>query len=276
LEDTLSSGQLPIFYINLASRADRRAFMEGQFAAMGVSAERIEAKTPADVPPDVAEAALKLDVELRITPAEIACTLSHLAAWQQAIDRGAAACLVLEDDGVLSRRLPHFLAELGPALPKGIDLLKVETSEHPVRLGRKTIPVADFTVRRLTSTHYGNCGYVISTALAAKLIADMPLIPLPLDDYLFARRGEQLYTRGVYQLLPALARQLVYQPKGATAETARSDLDATRAQRPIGSRRNMPPLLRARTHLAASWRELSAFGRDAFNDRSPVPFADDA
>src|SRR5690606_32587268 len=36
---------LPIFYINLAARRDRREFMESQLRAMGMAAVRIEAVT---------------------------------------------------------------------------------------------------------------------------------------------------------------------------------------------------------------------------------------
>jgi glycosyl transferase, family 25 len=41
---------LPLFYINLARRVDRRRFMEKQFAESGIAAERVEAFTPEEVP----------------------------------------------------------------------------------------------------------------------------------------------------------------------------------------------------------------------------------
>jgi GR25 family glycosyltransferase involved in LPS biosynthesis len=272
----MTRGHLPVFYINVAARADRRAHMERQFATLGLSAERIEAKLPADIPDAVAEAAQSMEDGKRLSFPEIACTLSHFAAWQEAIDRGAAACLVLEDDAVLSTRLTKFLQALGSALPKGIDLLKIETREEPVRLGRKAIGMADVTLRRLASDHYGSCGYVISTGLAADIIATMPVASLPIDDYLFARNGSQLYTAAVYQLHPALARQLALRDTAGAAEAARSDIDVTRARRHGGNRRSLPRLRRLQWNLASAWREARAFGPDALNAKAPVPFADDA
>lgn len=41
--------QIPACYINLASRVDRRQFMEEQFARLGIVAERVDAVTPLEV-----------------------------------------------------------------------------------------------------------------------------------------------------------------------------------------------------------------------------------
>lgn len=270
----MSRSQLPILYINLASRPDRRAFMEGQFAALGIHADRVEAKTPADVPAAVDEAARLLEGGPRLRPGEIACTLSHFAAWQQAIESGAHACLVLEDDAELSHHLPEFLEKLGPTLPRGIDLLKIETNEGPVRLGRTTIGLADFTVRRLTSSHFGSCGYVISTSSAADLKATMPFETLPIDRFLFARTRVQLET-AAYQLLPALARQLAVRPAEDTSEAARSDLATTRTERSEAKGRKLPRRSRVRANLAAAWRDLLSYGLDTLIPRTSVLFADD-
>ena len=271
----LPGGHVPVFYINVAARTDRREFMEAQFANLGVVGERVEAAVPADVPPDVAASARRPDGTWRMGLGEIACTMSHFAAWQRAIDRGAMACAVFEDDGVISERFPDFLEALGPSLPQDIDLLKFETSRKPVRLGRRALPLLGFTMQRLTSTHYGDCGYVISTRLAAKLLATLPLAPLPLDDYLFARSGDLLYTGRVYQLVPALAVQLVYQHASQTAGVARSDLEDVRQDKWRGETAAVTGWSRTRRNLALAWRELAAFGRDALRQRAPIPFADD-
>jgi hypothetical protein len=46
----MSDGQLPVFYINVAARTDRRDFMESQFAELGIPVERIEAVLPDQIP----------------------------------------------------------------------------------------------------------------------------------------------------------------------------------------------------------------------------------
>jgi glycosyltransferase involved in cell wall biosynthesis len=75
---------LPIYWINLDRRTDRRAFMESQFERFGVTHHhRIRAKEPKDG-----------------TTAEIACMKSHFEAIRRAYSDGHDAALILEDDVV--------------------------------------------------------------------------------------------------------------------------------------------------------------------------------
>ncbi len=46
---TFPVDQIPVYYINVASRVDRRQFMEEQFARLGIAAERVDAVTPLEV-----------------------------------------------------------------------------------------------------------------------------------------------------------------------------------------------------------------------------------
>lgn len=272
------SDRIPVYYINLVSRTDRRDFMESQFARLGIPAERIEAVLRDQIPAEAITMARRPDGTLPIGLEEMACTLSHFAAWQRAIDAGADACAVFEDDGVIARELPRFLLELGPTLPSGVDLLKLETFQQPVRLGRKALVLGDFEARRLTSTHFGACGYVIARNLAQELISTMPLVPLPIDDYIFALHGHLLRTRGIYQSMPAFAvqLQLVHHSSTDTADLARSDLDAARIDKHRHRPYVRPPRLqRMRQNLTRAWRELKAFGLDALSPRTVVPFAED-
>jgi glycosyl transferase family 25 len=272
----MTSKQVPVYYINIAARTDRRQFMESQFAQLGVEAERVDATIASQVPAELAYRARDPDGTLRIGIAEIACTLSHFAAWRRAIEMGADACMVFEDDGILSPVLPSFLQALGPSLPDNIDLLKVETTRNPVRLGRQAKTLGGLTLRPLTSTHYGACGYVISARFARQLISSMPLVPLPFDDYAFARHGALLRTRRVYQSDPALVVQLVNEANPQSNEVAGSDLERIRddKRRQLPHKRQ-PRLLRLSRNLAAAWRELRAFGFDALRSRAPINFAED-
>jgi GR25 family glycosyltransferase involved in LPS biosynthesis len=73
------------------------------------------------------------DVDLAITPPflafraltlpEIACTISHLLAYEAIVEGGFEAALVLEDDAVIAPGFAAFLADDLTALPAGWDFL---------------------------------------------------------------------------------------------------------------------------------------------------------
>jgi len=270
----MTGNVIPIYYINLAARSDRRDFMESQFARLAIPAERVEAVLPAQIPADIVATSRRPDGTFRIGISDIACTLSHFAAWHRAIDSRAAACAVFEDDGVISRDLPQLIGHLGPSLPDGVDLLKLETFRDPVRLGRDTVTIGGMVAQRLIGTHYGCCGYIISTKLAEHVIATMPLASRAIDGHLFVRHGDLLATRRVYQLRPALAVQLMHQHLAGTSDLAQSDLAPMRKWS-SGGRPWMTRWQRLRDNISLAWREYRAFGNEVFNARQPVLFADD-
>lgn len=265
---------IPVYYINLLARPDRREHMERQFDRLGIAAERIEAVLPAQVPPDIVASARRPDGTFRLGLGDIACTLSHFAAWRRAIDSGAAACIVFEDDGVISSEFPGFLEKLGRALPAGVDVLKLETFRHGARLGRHAVVVGGTVAQRLIGTHYGACGYVISTKLAAQVMATMPVASRAIDGHLFARYGDVLATRRVYQTPRALAVQLMHQRVADKDQRGQSDIAPTRRTTPA-ARHKTPRWQRLGQNVALAWREYRAFGHEVLNPRAPIPFADD-
>jgi glycosyl transferase, family 25 len=173
---------IPIYYINLASRPDRRKYMESQFASLGIDAERIEAVTRDQVPAHLLAEARLPNGKYRIGPSEMACSLSHFETWKRAFASGATACLVFEDDAVISKALPDLVAALGDTLPPGIDVLKLEKMNQTVRVGSRPVSVGAFEARRLMTTNYGMCGYIISREVADEVIAGLPLSSLQIDD----------------------------------------------------------------------------------------------
>ncbi len=86
--------------------------MEQHLAEHGVLAERLRATTPADLPDELLVRAAD-----RLSPGELACTASYLAAWRLVRARSLPHALVLEDDCVLAPRgLRRNLDHLGRAL----------------------------------------------------------------------------------------------------------------------------------------------------------------
>jgi len=231
------SDPLPAFYINLATRPDRRTHMEAELARVGLVAERIEAKAPADLPPALL-AAVTTRRHQRLTATELACSFSHRHVWRLMLDRGHAAALVLEDDAIISTALPAALADplfLGP----DVDAIQLETHPSNALIGpaRRTTNPALARHRLLTSS-LGTAGYLLTAHWAGRLLADPALDLYPVDKVLFGREAGSLYRAAVWQAVPAL---LIPVPESPGSSVGRSDLEIARAenrrQRPRRPRR---------------------------------------
>jgi len=69
---------------NMASATERMAFMSAQMAQFGLSYERIEAVTPATLPPPEHDAIwYRWQRPMRVT--EMALCASHMAAWRRIV-----------------------------------------------------------------------------------------------------------------------------------------------------------------------------------------------
>lgn len=208
---------LPIYYINMATRPDRRDFMEQQLDSMGLIGTRIEAVTEADISEDDAKRYCNTDHPSFLRKRELGCTLSHERAWQAMIDIEAPAALVLEDDAEISPLLPAFLEEAGTI---DADLIRIETTGAHVRVypivSRGKSGVA---VRGFRSTPMGAAGYIIKADAAKRLLGHPGLRERHTDLALynpFEEPGRSL-TRVLTD--PALCRQL-----GAKTDAGRSDI----------------------------------------------------
>lgn len=112
------------------------------------------------------------------TPGEIGCTLSHLKAYQEVIDRGLEWACILEDDAILDERFKVFIekfqdAELNPRVlyilggQNGLSESEIVKSIKNVHnIGgqdfSKTIKSEDFI--------YRTCCYLMSSTLCNSLI----------------------------------------------------------------------------------------------------------
>ncbi len=98
-----------LILINLESALGRRASMEAQLQAAGLAAERVGIDLRGVARADAREMARRAFPAFRfgglLSGPEIGCWLSHLTAWQRAIEARVPACTVIEDDLVLQ---PHF------------------------------------------------------------------------------------------------------------------------------------------------------------------------
>ncbi|RYY98173.1 MAG: glycosyltransferase family 25 protein [Comamonadaceae bacterium] len=174
--------QLPLagYYINLERSPDRAAFMEEQFARLGLGGmQRHDAVDGSRIP---------VPAGCRLLPAEYACMLSHLQVLERA---GAGQCiLVLEDDAELSPQLPQLLASaVQGQLLANVDIVFLECQPH------MTLPhlsalwnaaaawlVDDAAGRRVTGVElldarsifkWGTVAYVVTAAGREKLLSLM-------------------------------------------------------------------------------------------------------
>lgn len=194
---------IPIYYINLASRTDRRDFMEEQFARLGLSATRIEAVTPADIPAEDLAAYCDTTKPAYRRPNQLACSRSHERAWRAMLEAGQTRAVVLEDDALLSGSLPAFLADLDDV---AFDLLRFERSSRKIRVLRALREVGPgIALRPFRSTLSGRSGYIIGERAARRMLDNPSVHALGGDRALYDGGKSQGLVR--YHTDPALCIQ---------------------------------------------------------------------
>jgi GR25 family glycosyltransferase involved in LPS biosynthesis len=239
---TFPADQIPVYYINLASRPDRRQFMQEQFARLGIVAERVDAATIADVGEDRMAPHIDPRNPWAMARVEVACVMSHEKAWRAMLDTGQDYAVILEDDAVMSDGMKAFL---DPDFSNGLrpELVKLETVGERVRLGHTVRRVAPrFGVHQLLASHMGAGAYIISASMARRALADPRLLRMSVDRYLFTRDGPIIPHRRLYQVDPAPVVQLEFyrgdKPAGAEHSDLKRDRDGHQAgaARPLSHR----------------------------------------
>lgn len=212
-----------IFWINLDSRPDRRAFMEAQFSALGLAAERIAAVSPATLDEDTRAKGPTLAVS------ELCVTASHCAAWRRMIEARISHALILEDDAHLSRALPALLGDALSAL-EGLDLIRIETGRRKVRIGPVTHRLScGVALLRAHSDQWGTAGYAIAIEGARRMLDEPRLFEAPLDHVFFNPRGAAFAALNWRQCAPGLCIQ--GEQIASTETLCQSDVTSERRQR---------------------------------------------
>jgi len=267
---------LPAFYINLAHRPDRRAFIEGQLDALGLSYQRIEAVSVERVPASAAAICTDPDTPWRINLPTVACALSHRLAWQAIVESGLPAGLVLEDDVIVAPSMSGFLA---PDILKtiGAPLLRLETWGSRVRLAsRRTRLSGTSRVASMIGTQAGAAAYIISSDLARRALSDPDSCSMEVDRYLFGRGGRWLLEVPVAQAIPAPCVQLGNRRTAEPSPLGQSDIggQSPRIEQSRQARRSRAIANRRYTlHVVA---RLLADPAALLSSPAPVPFAGDA
>jgi GR25 family glycosyltransferase involved in LPS biosynthesis len=172
---------MQIYYINLSSQPGRKDAMEAQLAALGLAATRIEATTPADITAEDEQRYCNPRRYHWLTVPELACNYSHMEAFRRIAAGPDAYGLVLEDDVLLSRALPNFIAAYERARP-AIDLLKIDVGPMALRVSTQPAEeIGGVALRRVLSNAPGSGATIVSRRAAAMLIASPELLRLQVD-----------------------------------------------------------------------------------------------
>lgn len=267
---------LPIYYINLAARTDRRAFMEAQLAGLGLVGKRIEAVTPADLSDEELDQYCNPHRAHFLRRKELACTKSHERAWQAIIDAGDQRALVLEDDAELSARLPAFLAGLDQ---HDVDIVRLEATGPTIRVFPAVAPaIAGIELRPFRSTPMGAAGYILKAGAARHLLGH-PAFRLKQTDLVlynpFDEPGASL-TR--LQIVPGLCQQLGGLRPDKLA-IGRSDINEHNEKHLFPSEKPIQYwLAKVSAELAKGWiNAVDHFASKKMGlTRMRIPFAEDA
>ncbi len=256
------------YVINLARARERRAHMVKQCSDLGIEIVRIEAVDGRGLS----------DAEVRavcpgpgrthqMSAVEVACFLSHRAAWAAIAAGDDSHGAVLEDDLLISASGAAFLRD-GAWISPAADIVKVETIARPVLLVPPHFNAgAGRTAWRSGSLNMGGGGYIVSRACARLLVSETETFRDPVDYVLFDPAYGLSARHRIFQLVPAICVQQVRSSAiFMSNEAAASQMDGARGTvKPRGLaklfREISRPVAQGGRWVAMTGRALAAGGR---------------
>lgn len=178
--------------------------METQLRVLGLDAQRIEAVTPDDIAAELLDRHTSRRHLEHVKATELACSLSHLAAYRAFLASGEDFGLILEDDVVLGAAVTDILA----APLAGLDLIRLETylaPQHHWPMPARRI--GQFALHLVDSQCKGAAAYIISRKAAESLLAAPSALSRQFDLMLFDPFRQPGARFKTVQLIPALAIQ---------------------------------------------------------------------
>lgn len=193
------------FYINLDRSVVRRRHMEQTANVTGIALQRLPAVDGQEMSDTNYERFHPLvNNRRRMTKSEVACFLSHRKAWET-ICRGTAEYgAIFEDDVLFGTALSNILLD-STWIRTDMEIIKLDkaTRKH-IELGER-VPIKCYAeARRLLSLHVGCGGYIVSKAMAKRLINESQIMRVPVDHFLF-NPGEKIFKEfQIWQLSPSV------------------------------------------------------------------------
>lgn len=210
----------PTFLINLEQHKQRRAFMEAQFAALGLPLVRIDAALGAD-PKVRANAAVASYAAL--TDGEVGCFESHRRFWQSVVDQNLPGAVVIEDDVVVASDFDELV--FPDDVLADADVIKIDQGVRNVgQYGTRKVALSETrSLIRLLGTEFSTGCYFVTNAGARKLLTLSKSYFLPVDRFMFAQETKAFWDLKVWKLDTSAAVQFrLLDPEGE-AETEMAD-----------------------------------------------------
>lgn len=174
----------PIYLINLASAVARRRRCEELFAEAGLAVSRFEAISAEQLTP--AEIARVYDASRNartfkqaMTPAEIACYISHLRLWERIEKQSAPAAFVFEDDVEPAVDLATIVKSVEQR-SRDWDMLKLFSSRRRALLDPQGL-IGPFQVGVPNIIPMSTIGYAITRECAGRLRRKLVPFARPID-----------------------------------------------------------------------------------------------
>jgi glycosyl transferase family 25 len=181
-----------IAVISLKRATGRRAAIRAEFAAAGVAFEFLDAVDGTALPlPEVAVDRREYELNARRAPipGEIACYLSHVAAWRRCVELGERI-VVMEDDAKLEASFAEALRTV-ERLPRAFGYIRLESAERaralPKRLRPAIRPIfaaGAFELAYVSDVPLCMLAYAIRPETAAALIDASETIVAPVDKFI--------------------------------------------------------------------------------------------
>jgi glycosyl transferase family 25 len=178
-----------ILVINLDRSADRLLFQQHQMTRLGLKFSRLKAVDGNEIS-DETFRRLAFRWQRPLSRTEVACLLSHAKAWQRALDLGQSV-LVLEDDAVLSERLPAFLSDL-TAYPQDFGIVHLgvrPTGKYVSKSPVAFLPESKTELFDLYENQGGSYAYLLHPSAAGILLSRLAKNAAIADAYLNNTRG---------------------------------------------------------------------------------------
>lgn len=173
---------LPLYVVNLPGSEDRRAWMEQQAGAMGLTLRFFEAVNgyqPHPLFAKVAQAKRLARKGRPFRPGEMGCWASHYLLWQHCVDSGQPM-VVLEDDVTLAPDLDAVLKAVAQA-PHAVPYFRLNAANRPSRHWHS---LGGFSVQRYWRSPLGAFAYYLTPAAAQRFLRHADEWVLPVDDYM--------------------------------------------------------------------------------------------
>lgn len=194
------------FVISLSDVLDRREHIRKEFKKANLEFEFFDALRPKEGKELLVSISPESDLTL-LSPGEIACLASHVALWKKLLESKEQYSIIFEDDVFLGEKVTDFLYEMIEDL-QGLDLIKLETFQEKVLLGKVRKSFLNRNLYDLHSNHSGTAGYIITRSGAIKLLQYLFLGDqlLPADHYMFEKTTKDKGIK-VVQVSPGICIQ---------------------------------------------------------------------